>query len=123
MAVAPVVRVLREPLVQLLLVGILLFGADHLVNRAEAADVIVVDEKSLVRFLPYGHRAFDAARFRAGLDALSGEELPALADEYIGEAVRFRLVLLLGLDRHDHVAGRRQVGQKAYTKKAETEQG
>ena len=122
MVVARVARALREPLVQLLLVGVLLFGADHLVNRADAADVIVVDEKSLVRFLQYRHRAFDASRFRARLDALSGEELSALADEYIEEEALVRQARSLGLDRNDYVARRRLVGQMEYLIEAEIEQ-
>src|SRR3546814_18320178 len=85
----------------------------HLVNRAEAADVIVVDEKSLVRFLQYRHRAFDASRFRARLDALSGEELSALAAEYIEAEALVRQARSPGLDRQDYVARGRMGGQMA----------
>lgn len=115
-------RALREPLVQLLLAGVLLFGADHLVSRADAADAIVVDEDALVRFLQYRHRAFDAPRFRERLDALSGEELAALADEYVEEEALVRKARALGLDRNDYVARRRLVTQMEYLLEAESGQ-
>ncbi|WP_164843969.1 peptidyl-prolyl cis-trans isomerase [Croceicoccus ponticola] len=107
---------------QLLLAGVLLFGADHLVDRADAADAIVVDEDALVRFLQYRHRAFDAPRFRERLDALSGEELAALADEYVEEEALVRKGRALGLDRNDYVARRRLVTQMEYLLEAESGQ-
>lgn len=104
----------RDPLVQLMLVGAVLFGADHLTVGSRDETHIEVDEAGLINFLQYRNRAFDAARFRARLDNLSSEELSSLVNEYVEEEALVRKARSMHLDRNDYVARRRLVSQLEY---------
>lgn len=106
---------------QLIAVGILLFGADHLLDRKDEQAVIRVDTAALTNYMQFTNRAFDAERFRTKFDELSAPELATLVDSFVTEEALTRRGRELGLDQNDYVARRRLVTQMKYLVDAQAE--
>lgn len=100
-------RLLREPLVQFLLVGLALFGAWHVVAPADAARDstrrIVISEDDLKQM-----RLAWAAQ---GQPPPTPQQLRALVEARVREEVLYREALALGLDKDDAIV-RRQLARK-----------
>lgn len=100
-------RVLREPLVQFLIVGLALFGTWQLVAPADAergADKrIVITEDDL--------KQMSAAWLAQGRPPPSGQQLQGLIDIKVREEVLYREALALGLDKDDVIV-KRQLARK-----------
>jgi hypothetical protein len=100
-------KLLREPLVQFLLVGLALFGAWHLVRPAsavpDASNRIVITEGDL--------RQIEADWASQGMPAPTPEQLQALIEAKVREEVLYREALALGLDKGDAIV-RRQLARK-----------
>ena len=98
-------RVLREPLVQFLIVGAALFAASTLMSdrRAPRSDEIVISAGQVEHLV---------ARFtRTWRRAPTVEELQGLVDDYVREEVAYREGIAIGLDTDDAII-RRRIRQK-----------
>jgi parvulin-like peptidyl-prolyl isomerase len=106
-------RILREPLLQYLVVGGLLFGIFTWSHRGSAKQAsgktIVVDKASLLNFLQYRNKAFKPEYFESQLDAMSPRELQDLSDQYVEEELLYREAKSLGLEEGDDVIRQRLV--------------
>ena len=100
-------RLIREPLVQFLLVGIALFGGWRLVTPAEArrddANRIVITEDDL--------KQMRVAWMAQGMPPPTLQQLQGLIEERVHEEVLYREALALGMDKDDVIV-RRQLARK-----------
>ena len=100
-------HLLREPLVQFLLVGLLLFGAWQLVGPAQAArdapNRIVITEDDL--------KQLTVAWMAQGMPPPTPQQLQTLVEKRVREEVLYREALALGLDKDDVIV-RRQLARK-----------
>lgn len=100
-------HLIREPLVQFLLVGLVLFGAWQLAKPAHAArdasNRIVITEDDLKQ-MAVGWAA-------QGLPPPSPQQMKELIDARVREEVLYREALALGLDKDDAIV-RRQLARK-----------
>lgn len=105
-------RILKEPLLHFLIVGLGLFGLFEFVGNDEAAyddKVIAVDRDGLLTFAQFRAKAFESGRATAFLDRLSPGELEQLIDDYVREEALYREALALGVDQNDYVIKRRMI--------------
>lgn len=105
-------KILKEPLLHFLLVGLGLFVLFDLVASEDSAydsRVINVDRDSLLTFVQFRTRAFEPAVAAERLDAMSGEELQRLIDDYVREEALHREAMALGMDKNDYVIKRRMI--------------
>lgn len=105
---------LREPLLHFLLLGTALFLVYGYLSRNEIdsdPQTIVVDRGSLLTFLQFRSRAFDAGRFQDAMDQLSEEDLQRLIDDYVREEALYREAKALQLDKNDYVSRLRLIQQ------------
>lgn len=107
---------LREPLVQFLLGGVLLFAINGLINDNDAGDAysITVDDKTLGQYYQFREKAFDDARAKASLAALSAEERAELESDYVRDEILYREALALGMDANDDVIRARLIQKMDY---------
>ena len=111
-------RIIREPLLHFLIIGLGLFLVyDHLANNESADDGhrIVVDRERLLTFMQYRSNVFQAGYFDEILDKLPEEELRAVIDQYVQEEALYREAKSLGLDKDDYVARRRLIQQLEFS--------
>jgi hypothetical protein len=101
-------RVLREPLVQFLLVGLVLFGAWHLASpgasaREAGTNRIVLTDDDV--------RQMTLVWLAQGRPPPTAEQMRDLIDTRVREEVLYREALALGLDKDDTIV-RRQLARK-----------
>lgn len=100
-------RLLREPLIQFLLVGLTLFGAWQLVGPAQAGrdapNRIVITEDDL--------KQMSVAWMAQGMPPPTPQQLQSLVEKRVREEVLYREALALGLDKDDVIV-RRQLARK-----------
>jgi hypothetical protein len=105
-------RILKEPLLHFLLLGVGLFVLYGFVAGDDAAydeKVIVVDRNNLLTFVQFRARAFEPGAAAAYLDKQQGEDLERLIDDYVREEALHRQALALGVDENDYVIKRRMI--------------
>ncbi|HSM29647.1 MAG TPA: peptidylprolyl isomerase [Woeseiaceae bacterium] len=105
-------RLLREPLVHFLAIGLGLFVLFDLVAPEDAGldeKTIVVDRPALLTFIQFRSKAFNPDAAAARLDALSDQELERLVDDYVREEALYREALALGMDQNDYVIKQRLI--------------
>jgi len=105
-------KILKDPLVHFLAVGLGFFALFEFVSDNETAydsRVINVDRDSLLTFIQFRMTAFEPAAAAASLDAMSDEELGLLIDDYVREEALHREALALGMDKNDYVIKRRLI--------------
>ncbi len=111
-------RLLREPLIHFVLLGVALFAIHDVVSGDDALDpqsrVINVDRETLVEFMQYRSAAFEPEYFDTQFDALSDEQKAELARSYVREEAMAREARALGLDENDYVIRRRLVQKVEY---------
>ncbi|HTF32190.1 MAG TPA: peptidylprolyl isomerase [Myxococcota bacterium] len=100
-------RLLREPLAQFLLLGLLLFAAYHGLRRG--ADP--AGQSNRIELTPDDLRQTGLAWVAQGRPAPSPEELRSLVDARVREEILYREGLALGLDKDDAIV-RRRIAQK-----------
>ena len=100
-------RLLREPLIQFLLVGLALFAGWRLVGPAQAGrdapNRIVLTEDDL--------KQMTVAWMAQGMPPPTPQQLQTLVDKRVREEVLYREALALGLDKDDVIV-RRQLARK-----------
>ena len=105
-------KILKEPLLHFLLVGLGLFVLFELVAGEDGgydSRVIDVDRDSLLTFVQFRTRAFEPAVAAQRLDAMSGDELQRLIDDFVREEALHREAVALGMDKNDYVIKRRMI--------------
>ncbi len=105
-------RLLREPLVHFLAIGIGLFVLFDLVAPEDSnldSKTIVVDRDALLTFVQFRSKAFNPGAAAARLDSLGDAELERLIDDYVREEALHREALALGMDRNDYVIKQRMI--------------
>jgi hypothetical protein len=105
-------KILTEPLLHFLLIGVGLFAIYGFVAGDDAAydeKVIVVDRDNLLTFVQFRARAFEPGAAAAYLDKLQGEDLERLIDDYVREEALHRQAIALGVDENDYVIKRRMI--------------
>jgi hypothetical protein len=105
-------KILRDPLVHFLVLGLGLFVLFNLVASDEAvydSKVINVDRDALLTFVQYRSRAFQPQAAAARLDGLSDEELERLIADYVREEALHREAKALGVDKNDYIIKRRMI--------------
>jgi len=102
-----VIRWLREPLLQFLLIGLALFVFYDLRNREAPS----VEPAGRIEFTPDDLRQIGFAWVAQGRAAPSPEEMRILTDARVREEILYREALALGLDKDDTIV-RRRLAQK-----------
>ena len=105
-------KILTEPLLHFMLIGVGLFALYGFVAGEDAAydeRVIVVDRDNLLTFVQFRARAFEPGAAAAYLDKLQGEDLERLIDDYVREEALHRQAIALGVDENDYVIKRRMI--------------
>ncbi len=105
-------KLLREPLLHFLALGLGLFVLFELVARDDGGDdirVINVDRNALLNFVQYRSRAFEPQLAAARLDNMPDDELERLIDDYVREEALHREALALGMDKNDYIIKRRMI--------------
>lgn len=107
---------LREPLVQFLLGGILLFIINGMIHGTNSDDKysIPVNDKALEQYYQFREKAFDVARAKASLAAMSAEQRAELENDYIRNEILYREALALGMDANDDVIRARLIQKMDY---------
>ena len=103
-------RLFKEPLVQFLAIGLVLFGGERVLNADSYADShykILVDDKVLIQFLQQQAKKFKPEQAIQALAAMDNSELKTLTDDYVRGEVLYREALALDLDRNDPIIRRR----------------
>ncbi len=105
-------KLLREPLVHFLAIGVALFVLFNVVGPDDAeadSKTIVVDRNALLTFVQYRSKAFNPEVAASRLDALNETELQLLIDDYVREEALHREALALGMDESDYVIKQRLI--------------
>ena len=105
-------KILKDPLVHFLALGLGLFVLFDLVASDEAAydrKVINVDRDALLTFVQYRSRAFQPQVAAARLDNMSEDELERLIADYVREEALHREAKALGVDKNDYIIKRRMI--------------
>jgi hypothetical protein len=105
-------KLIREPLVHFLAIGIGLFVLYEFVAPADAnldGKTIVVDRNALLTFIQFRSKAFNPEVAAERLDALSGPALDLLVDDFVREEALHREALAMGMDQNDYVIKQRLI--------------
>ena len=107
-------RLLRDPLLHFVVLGLGLFLLYQLTEQPVDDDEILIDRDALLRHLQYQSVAFDRAQFELFLDDMSARETADLIVEAAREEILYREALALGLDRDDYIIRSRLVQKLRY---------
>lgn len=106
-------KFLKEPLIQFVLGGAILYGLLFLFAPVQDGDddplSIRVDDERLLTYLQYQDKAFDGDQARQVLGALDADARQKLVDEYVRDEIMVREALALGLDQNDDVISQRLI--------------
>ena len=98
-------KFLKDPLAHFLALGLGLFLLYAAFNpgggTGDDPKRIVVDRDALLTFVQYRTKTFQPKLAAARLDAMSGERLKRLIDDYVREEALHREAKALGLGRND----------------------
>jgi len=107
----------KEPLLWFMSGAAILYAINATVNPTENEDssyTIVVTRDSLLRYMQFRLKAFDAEHFAKTINSLPENELDQLVDDYVREEVLYREAKLLQLDQNDYLAKRRLITQMEF---------
>ena len=107
-------RLLRDPLLHFVVLGIGLFLLYQVSDQQADDDEILIDRDALLRHLQYQSVAFDRAQFELFLDDMSARETADLIVEAAREEILYREALAMGLDRDDYIIRSRLVQKLRY---------
>lgn len=105
-------KLLREPLVHFLAIGVALFVLFDLVAPDDDnldSKTIVVDRNALLTFIQFRSKAFNPEVAASRLDELQPAELDLLIKDYVREEALHREALALGMDQNDYVIKQRLI--------------
>jgi parvulin-like peptidyl-prolyl isomerase len=108
----------REPLLQFVVLGAIVFGLYQALGGGNGVDAggttIVVDRARLLDFMQNRAQRFNEAQASAVLEALSSEERSALIREFARDEILYREAKVAGLDQNDYSIRRRLVQHMEY---------
>jgi peptidyl-prolyl cis-trans isomerase C len=114
-------RLISEPLVQFLLLGLAFYVLINLVapeklglDAANDAYQITLDDETLLSYLQFQRKSFDAQKSSTLFDSLSKEQKSTLIDSYVRDEALYREALALGLDKQDDIIKRRLIQKMEY---------
>ena len=107
-------RLLRDPLLHFVVLGLGLFLFYQLTDRPADGDEVLIDRDALLRHLQYQSVAFDRAQFELFLDDMSARETADLIVQAAREEILHREALAMGLDRDDYIIRSRLVQKLRY---------
>jgi hypothetical protein len=113
-------RLIKDPLVHFLLVGLLIFAAfDFIPNQgADDVRVIVVGESQLLPLIMARNPRLDVDAASEYLKSIDQEQHAQLTEDFVREEVMYRQAIALGLDNNNYNARRRLIGQLEYINQA-----
>ena len=104
-------KILKQPLVHFLLIGLSFFLLFQWVSGGDPGDArtIVVNKDVLMTHLQYRSKAFNQEIFEKKLAEMPEEELQQMIDDYVREEVLYREAMAMGLDKEDYIIKRRMI--------------
>ncbi len=110
------VKLLREPLVHFLAVGVLLFLLFDLVPKdvSDDAKVIEVGDDELITLITYRNPRLTPEAAVEYLAAQPEEQRRELVEDFVREEVMYREAIALGLNENNYSARRRLIAQLEY---------
>ena len=106
-------RLIREPLLHFLVLGGLIYAAFLALNtdtlHPDSANTITVDRATLLNYMQYRAKAFEADYFSAQLDKMSPAERQSLIDDYVQEEALYKEANAMGLGTNDYVIRQRVI--------------
>ena len=108
-------KILKEPLLHFLLLGIGLFVLFELTAsyQDQSEKLIGVDRPALLEYMQYRSRSFDG-RFEQVLDRMPEEEKTRLINEYVRQESLYREALAMGMDANDFIIKQRLIQKMEY---------
>lgn len=118
------IRLLKEPLLQFLLVGLALYLGLSVLYPLDADDRsrITVSKAAMLEFLQYQHKSFDDESADTFWSELSEPEKAALTNDFIRQEVLYREALKLGLDSDDQIIRQRLIQKVEFVLQGFTDQ-
>jgi len=112
--------ILREPLAQFFLLGLLLFLVYEFKSPPAEVDsrVIKIDRDVLINHMQYRSKSFEYEKFSLMLDQLSSMQTEKLLEEFIREEVLLREAKSLNLNEKDYIIRQRLVQKMEYLLRA-----
>ena len=112
--------ILKEPLVQFFLLGLLIVVVFEFEGSPleEDSKVITIDRDVLINHMQYRSKSFEYEKFALMLEQLSPKQREKLLDEFIREEVLFREARALNLDEKDYIIRQRMVQKVEYLLRA-----
>jgi hypothetical protein len=110
-------KLLKEPLVQFLLIALVLLGGERVINADDYANEqynILIDDQVLLQFMQLQAKTFKPNDAKAALGALNTEDRQRLADDYARNEVLFREAMALNLNKNDQIIRRRLIQKMDY---------
>ena len=106
-------KFLKDPLTHFLALGLGLFLLYGMLNPGggggDDPKRIAVNRDALLTFVQYRTKTFQPKLAEARLDAMKGEQLKRLIDDYVREEALHREARALGLGRNDYIIKRRMI--------------
>lgn len=100
----------KEPLVQFLIGGMLLFAVLGPETPDDVPDdTIRITDETLATYLQYRQKNFDMDAVRAQIDALPDEARTRLVADYVEEEILYREAVALGLESGDDIIRKRLI--------------
>ena len=110
-------KLLKEPLVQFLIIALVLLGGERWINAEDYAYDqyhIQIDDQQLLQFMQLRAKTFKPDQAVAALAALGVKERQRLIDDYARNEVLFREAMALNLDKNDQIIRRRMIQKMDY---------
>lgn len=111
-------KLLGEPLVQFVVLGLLLYLVLEIVAPermvTQDSSLIVVDDDHLKTYLQFQRKSFSADSAQQLVISMNTEQKQQLIEDYVRDEALFREALTLGLDKNDEIIRRRLIQKMEY---------
>jgi len=110
-------NLLKEPLVQFLLIALVFLGGRRVINADDYANEqynILIDDQVLLQFMQLQAKTFKPTEAMAALKGMSVEDRQRLTDDYARNEVLFREAMALNLNKNDQIIRRRLIQKMDY---------
>jgi len=110
-------QIVREPLFQFLIIGLVLIGGERLINAKDYSGdqySIFIDDQLLAQFMQRQAKSFKPENALKTIKSLTLAERQRLIENYVQGEVLYREALALNLERDDQIIRRRLMQKMAY---------
>ncbi|MDG0968631.1 MAG: peptidylprolyl isomerase [Porticoccaceae bacterium] len=110
-------KLLKEPLIQFLLIGLALFFCERWINQKDYSDDqfrILVNDQIIAQFMQQQVKKFDPLKAQQQVELLSDVQRQRLVDDYVRGETLYREAKALNLDRDDQIIRRRLMQKMDY---------